>query len=153
MISAIGGDNRYFYLDSLWTAREILDWLVGGPGLKRGRRDPRELRVGDKVDSWAVIRVEPRRRLTLALGMKAPGAGVLEFDIEPAGDGLTKVTATGYWHPAGALGLGYWYALEPAHKLIFKGMAREICRRAEAREPASANGRRGDGTPRAGDEP
>ncbi len=134
VVSAIGGSNRYYYLDWLWTLREVLDWLVGGPGLKRGRRDRERLRIGDHVDSWEVIGVEPERRLTLAFGMRAPGAGVLEFDIAPESGNATRVTATAYWHPAGALGLAYWYALEPAHRVIFKGLTREICRRAEALE-------------------
>ncbi len=137
VVSAIGGSNRYYYLDWLWTLREVLDWLVGGPGLKRGRRDRERLRIGDHVDSWEVIGVEPERRLTLAFGMRAPGAGVLEFDIAPESGNATRVTATAYWHPAGALGLAYWYALEPAHRVIFKGLTREICRRAEALEAAA----------------
>jgi uncharacterized protein YbjT (DUF2867 family) len=132
VISAIGGDNRYYYLDSLWTLREFLDWLAGGHGLKRGRRDPQNLRLGDHIDSWEVIGLEPERRLTLAFGMRAPGAGVLEFEILPLDGGLTRVTATAYWHPAGVLGLIYWYSLEPAHRVVFDGMTREITRRAEA---------------------
>jgi uncharacterized protein YbjT (DUF2867 family) len=132
VVSAIGGKNRYYYLNSLWSMREALDWMVGGPGMGRGRRDPKALRIGDHIDSWKVIGMEPGQRLTLEFGMRAPGAGILEFLIEPAGDNRTKVTATAYWHPAGMLGLAYWYSLEPAHKVIFKGLTREICRRAEA---------------------
>lgn len=134
IVAAIGGENRYYYLNSLWTLREFLDWLLGGPGLKRGRRDPAELRVGDKVDSWEVIGVEQGRRLTLAFGMRAPGAGVLEFEISPASDSLNRLTATAYWHPAGLPGLLYWYSLEPAHRVIFNGLTREICARAETEE-------------------
>jgi hypothetical protein len=70
--------------------------------------------------------------LTLAFGMRAPGSGILEFEIEPLASGRTRVTATAYWHPAGALGLAYWFSLEPAHKIIFTGLTREIARRAEA---------------------
>jgi hypothetical protein len=136
VVTAIGGDNRYYYLNSLWTAREALDWLVGGRGLQRGRRDPHDLRVGDKIDSWEVIGMEPEHRLTLAFGMRAPGAGVLEFVVEPidshGGAPRTRVTATAYWHPAGFLGLAYWFSLEPAHRVIFDGLTREITRRAEA---------------------
>ncbi len=133
-VSAIGGRNRYYYLNFLWTIREILDWMVGGPGRNRGRRHPTDLRVGDTIDSWRVIAVQPRRRLTLMMAMKAPGAGVLEFEIEPAGERLTRVTATAYWHPAGLWGLLYWYALVPAHLVIFDGMTRAIARRAKATE-------------------
>ena len=131
VVTAIGGRNRYYALDFLWTVRELADWLVGGPGLSRGRRHARELRVGDTVDSWQVIGLEPRRRLTLLFGMKAPGAGILEFEIAPDGEG-TRVTATAYWHPRGAWGLLYWYPLAPFHGLIFNRMTDAIARRAEA---------------------
>lgn len=137
VVSAIGGDNRYYYLNSLWTLRELLDWVAGGHGMQRGRRDPRHLRVGDKIDSWDVIGLEPERRLTLALGMRAPGAGVLEFEIDPVSDGRTRVSATAFWHPAGLLGLAYWFSLEPAHRVIFKGLTEEISRRAESLRPGA----------------
>jgi uncharacterized protein YbjT (DUF2867 family)/uncharacterized protein YndB with AHSA1/START domain len=131
IVTGIGGENRYFFLDGLWSLREAMDWAAGGPGLKRGRRHPSELRVGDRVDSWKVIGLEPERRLTLGFGMKAPGAGALEFELKPLNDGGTRLTATAYWHPAGFRGLLYWYSLEPVHRVIFKGMTQEICRRAE----------------------
>jgi uncharacterized protein YbjT (DUF2867 family) len=134
VVSAIGGDNRYYYLNSLWTLRESLDWLIGGRGMQRGRRHPQDLRVGDRIDSWEVIGVEPESRLTLSFGMRAPGAGVLEFEITPVTDGQTRITATAYWHPAGILGLAYWFSMEPAHLVIFRGLAREISSRAETME-------------------
>ena len=133
VVTSVGGKNRYFSLDILWTLREIGDWLVGGPGLNHGRRDPEHLRIGDGVDSWQVIGLEENRRLTLLFGMKAPGAGILEFEVEPEGD-KTRVTATAYWHPAGVWGLVYWYPLAPFHGLIFRTMTGEIARRAEALE-------------------
>jgi len=141
VVTSIGGRNRYFYMNPLWTAREILDWLVGGPGLNRGRRDAATLRVGDKVDSWDVVVVEPERRLSLAFGMKAPGAGLLDFEIRPLEDGSAEVTATAHWHPAGVFGLAYWYAFEPAHRFLFKGLTRELCRRAESLEAGTDGGR------------
>jgi uncharacterized protein YbjT (DUF2867 family) len=136
VVTAIGGDNGYFYLDGLWRLRELMDWAVGGPGLARRRRHPSELRVGDKVDSWTVLGADPEHRLSLKFGMKAPGAGVLELEIAPRTGGGCRLTTTGYWHPAGVWGLLYWYSLEPAHQVIFNGMAREICRRAEEQEHA-----------------
>jgi hypothetical protein len=81
-----------------------------------------------------VIGMEPERRLTLSFGMRAPGAGVLEFEIEPLPRGRTRITATAYWHPAGVWGLLYWLSLEPAHFTIFKGLTREIAKRAETLE-------------------
>lgn len=131
-VSAIGGENRYYCLGVLWTLREVMDWLVGGLGLKRGRRHPSEIRVGDTIDSWRVAGVEPQRRLTLLFGMKAPGSGVLEFELEPRGETQTAIAVTAYWHPAGVWGLLYWYAFTPVHALVFRSMARAIARRAEA---------------------
>jgi uncharacterized protein YbjT (DUF2867 family)/uncharacterized protein YndB with AHSA1/START domain len=130
VINTIGGKTRYFYMNALWKVREILDWIVGGPGLNYARRDPQTLRLGDYVDSWQVVAMEPPNRLTLGFGMRAPGSGVLEFEVVPV-DGGTRVTVTAYWHPAGVWGLAYWYAFAPAHLFIFKGMTREIARRAE----------------------
>lgn len=130
-VTAIGGKNRYYALDFLWTLRELADWFIGGPGFSRGRRHELELRVGDTVDSWQVIAMEPERRLTLLFGMKAPGAGALEFELEPEGEG-TRITATAYWHPRGTWGLLYWYPLAPFHGLIFRRMTDAIARRAEA---------------------
>lgn len=132
-ISSIGGPNRYYYLNLLWTMREFLDWLVGGPGLNRGRRHPTDLRIGDTIDSWQVIALEPERRLTLLFGMKAPGAGILEFEMAPEDEAI-HITATAYWHPAGVWGLSYWYAFAPFHQILFRGLTRAIARRAEAAE-------------------
>jgi uncharacterized protein YbjT (DUF2867 family) len=139
VVSAIGGRNRYFALDILWTLRELADWIVGGPGLSRGRRHDSELRVGDTVDSWQVIGLEPQRRLTLLFGMKAPGAGILEIGLQPEGEGC-RITATAYWHPRGAWGLLYWYPLAPFHGLIFERMTDAIARRATAQAPEIAMG-------------
>jgi len=130
--TAIGGDNRYYTLNWLWWLRELVDWLVGGPGFTRGRRDPSALRLGDTIDYWTVIGIEPQRRLTLNFGLKAPGNAVLEFEIEPRVDGGAQVAVTAYWHPQGVWGLLYWYALVPAHGFLFKRLTREIVRRAEA---------------------
>lgn len=131
-LCAIGGDNRYGYMNGLWTLREFMDWCVGGSGLSRGRRDPDTLRLGDSIDSWTVLGIDPPRRLTLKFGMKAPGAGVLEFEIEPRAGGGSRIRATAYWHPKGFWGLAYWYSLVPAHLFIFRGWTRALARQAEA---------------------
>jgi uncharacterized protein YbjT (DUF2867 family) len=130
VIAGIGGKNRYFYLNLLWKLREIIDWLIGGPGLNYGRRHASELRVGDTVDSWRVIALEPQRRLTLFFGMRAPGSGVLEFELQPEGE-FTRIKATAYWHPAGVWGLMYWFCMIPAHLLLFRGLTRVIAEQAE----------------------
>jgi uncharacterized protein YbjT (DUF2867 family) len=129
-IERIGGDNGYFYLDWIWRIRELMDAAVGGGGLARGRAHPDRVAVGDRVDTWEVIGVEPGRRLTMRFGMKAPGAGGLEFEVQPITPTRTRVSATAFWHPKGWAGLAYWWACAPAHALIFEGMTKEILRRA-----------------------
>jgi len=131
VLCSIGGDTRYFRYNLLWATREWLDWLIGGPGRNLGRRHPKDLRLGDKIDSWTVIGLEKNRRLTLRFGMRAPGAGVLEFLISPTEPHKTKLTVTAYWHPAGLAGLLYWYSLEPAHLILFSQLTAAICERTE----------------------
>ena len=131
VVTSLGGSTGYFYMDWIWTLRELMDWLVGGRGFSRGRRSG-TLRLGDSIDYWTVVGIEPQRRLTLDFGLKAPGAGILEFGIVPGQNGLTRLDVTAYWHPQGVWGLLYWYALVPFHLFIFKGMTRAIARRAEA---------------------
>ncbi len=133
LVSGIGGDEGWYYMNGLWTLRDSMDRLAGGPGGKHGRRHPTDLRVGDRIGSWSVLGVEPERRLSLAFGMRAPGAGMLEFDLEPRADGGTKLSVTAYWHPAGVWGIAYWFSFQPMHRFIFSGTAKAICQRAEAR--------------------
>ena len=137
VVTSLGGANRYFYMNWMWTLREALDWLAGGPGFSRGRRDPDALRLGDTIDYWTVVGLEPGRRLTLHFGLRAPGSGILEFEVEPLGDGGARLTETAYWHPQGVWGLLYWAALVPFHLFIFKGMTRAMARRAERAEAGS----------------
>ncbi|MEY6433094.1 SDR family oxidoreductase [Thioalkalicoccus limnaeus] len=131
-VARIGGHRGYYYLNGLWRAREVVDWLIGGPGLRHGRRHESELRIGDMIDSWRVVAIEPERRLTLRFGMRAPGAGVLEFALQPLPDGRTQIETTAYWHPAGVWGLLYWYAMSPLHRLVLGGLPRRIAELAEA---------------------
>ena len=129
-ICRIGHRGDFFSLNLLWWIRRLGDWLIGGPSQRRHRRHPTELRYGDVVDAWRVIGYDPPHKLTLLMEMKAPGSGVLEFEIT-CDSGKQRVSATAYFHPAGVWGLLYWFPLIPAHLWIFKGMTREICRRAE----------------------
>jgi uncharacterized protein YbjT (DUF2867 family) len=122
-----GGD--FFYARGLWWLRRAMDWLVGGPSFRRGRRHPDELRVGDVIDAWRVIAIEPGGRLTLLMEMKAPGSGVLEFSVTDTGP-ERSVSMHAYWHPAGVWGLLYWYATLPLHAFLFRGSAAVIARRA-----------------------
>jgi hypothetical protein len=114
VVTAIGGRNRYYALDFLWTLRELADWFVGGPGSIAAAANYSELRVGDTVDSWQVIGLEPERRLTMLFGMKAPGAGVLEFELKPEGR-VHPGHGDGLLAPERRLGLLYWYPLAPFH--------------------------------------
>jgi uncharacterized protein YbjT (DUF2867 family) len=138
VVTSLGGKTRYFYMNWIWTLRELMDWLVGGPGFTRGRRDADDLRLGDTIDYWTVVGLDPGRRLTLDFGMKAPGAGIIEFEIDPARGDYTRLAVTAYWHPQGVWGLLYWAVLVPFHLFIFKGMTRAIARRAEALDAAKA---------------
>ncbi len=89
VLQAFGYRGDFFYGRSLWWLRRALDWLVGGPAFRRRRRHPGQLRIGDVVDVWRVIGLDPDRHLTLLMEMKAPGAGVLEFTIDDQGDSRT----------------------------------------------------------------
>jgi uncharacterized protein YbjT (DUF2867 family) len=133
VVCQVGKDGDFFYARLQWWLRRAMDWMVGGPSLRRRRRHPTELRTGDVIDAWRVISVEPERRLTLLMEMKAPGAGVLEFDVDDEGE-QCRIKVRAFWHPAGVWGLLYWYLTWPAHSLLFRGMTREIARRAELLE-------------------
>jgi hypothetical protein len=138
VLTSLGGETRYFYMNWIWTLRELIDWIVGGPGFTRGRHDDRVVRVGDTIDYWTVVDVEIGRRLTLDFGMKAPGTGVLEFTVDPVGSDCMRVAVTAYWDPHGAWGLLYWALLVPFHLFLFRGMTRAVARRAEALEATIA---------------
>ena len=131
MVTGLGGANGYCHMDWIWTVRELADWLIGGRGFARGRREGIDLRLGDTIDYWTMVGIEPGRRLTLDFGLKAPGAGILEFSVEPAGADRTRIGVTAYWHPQGVWGLLYWAALVPFHLFILKGMTWAMARRAE----------------------
>jgi uncharacterized protein YbjT (DUF2867 family) len=133
-VAAIGGDDGYYYHTWLWRLRDALDRLVGGVGMRGGRRHPTELRVGDIVNSWRVVALKPEAHLTLMADFKLPGAGVLEFRIRPEGDAHRRVSVTAHFNAAGPLGFLYWYALVRVYRWLFRGMTRRIARRAEAME-------------------
>jgi hypothetical protein len=128
-IRRIGGQRGWYFGDPLWAMRGMLDLLVGGVGLRRGRRDPEHVRVGDTLDFWRVEAVQPDRRLLLRAEMKVPGRAWLQFEVEPD-EGGSVIRQTALFDPRGVLGLAYWYALWPLHEIIFAGMLRRIARRA-----------------------
>ncbi len=128
-VCRIGGRTGWYYANFLWKIRGFLDLMAGGVGVRRGRRHPVELRVGDTVDWWRVESVEPGRRLKLYAEMRLPGRAWLEFEVEPQGDGST-IRQTAEFDPIGLAGLIYWYALWPLHACVFRGMIRGIARAA-----------------------
>jgi len=136
-IATIGGRNGWYYATWLWRTRGAIDLLMGSVGMRRGRRDPSALAVGDTLDFWRVEAYEPGRRVRLAAEMRLPGRAWLEFDIVPAVGGVV-IHQTAVFEPIGLPGLLYWYALLPVHNLIFGGMLREIARRAQGGREAEA---------------
>ncbi len=133
----IGGGEGYYAASWLWRLRGIMDRLVGGPGLRRGRRDPETVGYGEALDFWRVTGIEPGRVLELRAEMKLPGVATLTFEIEPTPRGHSKLVQTARFKPKGLLGLLYWYAVLPLHKLVFNGMLRGIARAAESRRRRS----------------
>lgn len=127
-IRTIGGQRGWYYGNALWKLRGFVDKLMGGVGLRRGRRDPRNIRVGDALDFWRVLDVQNNRKLTLLAEMKVPGEAMLEFTITALGDGRTELFQSARFLPRGLWGIVYWYLFAPFHTLIFKGMLREISR-------------------------
>jgi uncharacterized protein YbjT (DUF2867 family) len=127
-VQQIGGRNGWYFAQPLWRLRGMLDRAVGGPGLRRGRRHPVDLRVGDGLDFWRVVALEPPRRLLLLAEMKAPGDALLEFLLRSEGPGRVAVDMVARFLPRGLAGLAYWYALLPAHQWLFEGMLRAVAR-------------------------
>jgi len=122
----LGGDHGWLYLNWTWQLRGLLDRLCGGVGMRRGRRDPEELRVGDALDFWRVETVEPGRLVRLRAEMRVPGRAWLEFRAAAQPDGSTLLTQTAFFEPKGLSGLLYWYLLYPIHRLLFSGLIGEL---------------------------
>ncbi len=126
----LGGKTGWYYGDWLWELRGIMDRLVGGVGLSRGRRHAYELKPGDALDWWRVVAVEPNKRLLLTAEMRLPGKAMLEFRIDETESNQVTLTQTAKFLPSGLLGLAYWWAVTPLHNLVFGGMLRGIVRAA-----------------------
>jgi len=129
--AGLGGARGWLYLNWTWQLRGTFDRLCGGVGMRRGRRDPDNLRVGDALDFWRVEAVEPGHRVRLRAEMKVPGRAWLEFQAIAQPDGRTLFSQTAFFEPKGLSGLLYWYALYPVHSLIFSGLIRRIAEQAE----------------------
>ena len=124
-IQRIGGSAGWYYGNALWRLRGLLDLIAGGPGLRRGRRHPSRVEIGDTVDFWRVEDVKPDRLLLLRAEMKLPGRAWLQFEVEPV-EGGSRIRQTAMFDPVGILGKAYWYALYPIHQIVFRRMLQGI---------------------------
>lgn len=130
VFTGLGGARGWLFANALWRVRGALDRLVGGVGLRRGRRDPDTVRVGDAVDFWRVEAVEPPRLLRLRAEMRLPGRAWLEFEATARDGGGTELVQTAYFEPRGLTGFLYWHVLTPVHAVMFSRMVRRIAERA-----------------------
>jgi uncharacterized protein YbjT (DUF2867 family) len=128
-LQQIGGQNGWYFAQPLWWLRGMLDRAMGGPGLRRGRRDPVDLRVGDGLDFWRVIALEPPSRMLLLAEMKTPGEALLEFNIRDQGANRILLEMVARFLPRGLAGIVYWHALFPLHQWLFKGLLKTVARR------------------------
>ena len=129
--TSLGGERGWLYMNWIWRLRGLLDRLVGGVGLRRGRRHPTTLRVGDALDFWRVEAEEKPRFLRLRAEMKLPGRAWLQFEVEPVKKHGTLFVQTAYFAPKGLGGFLYWYVLYPIHSIVFSGMILAIAKLAE----------------------
>jgi uncharacterized protein YbjT (DUF2867 family) len=138
-VRRIGGKTGWYYGNWLWQLRGFLDLLVGGVGIRRGRRDPDDLHAGEPLDCWRVETIEPDHLLRLSAEMKLPGRAWLEFEVTPDGPSKTTIRQTAIFDPLGLFGLCYWYAIYPLHEAIFGGMLRGIAHAASQAAAADAS--------------
>lgn len=138
-IEEIGGDNGWYGSDQLWYLRGLLDRMIGGVGLRRGRRDPIHLRVGDSLDFWRVESLEFEKSLKLYAEMILPGKAWLEFRIRKLPNGQSEVTQEASYSPRGLGGQLYWYAVLPFHTFVFPTMIRNLIRSANRKDYAARN--------------
>ena len=127
-IRRIGGARGWYAANWLWRLRGLLDLMLGGPGMRRGRRNPEVPAVGDTLDFWRVEAFEPDRRLRLFAEMRLPGRAWLQFEVESDGACGSTIRQTAEFEPRGLTGNLYWYAMYPAHQWIFERMLRQIAK-------------------------
>mgnify|MGYP000114916461 CR=1 FL=1 len=133
-IRSIGGKNGWYAADFLWKVRGFLDLLVGGVGIRRGRRDPDDLDLGDAVDWWRVEDYKRDSKLLLKAEMRLPGRAWLEYEVEEISENETVIRQTAIFDPVGLFGLVYWYSLVPLHCFIFSQMLKRMAKKAENEE-------------------
>ena len=132
VVEGIGGERGWYSFALAWQVRGLLDRLVGGVGLRRGRRDPNRVFVGETIDFWRVEERDPGAMLRLRAEMRLPGLAWLELGVQAdCGPGHSTYTQRALFHPRGLLGHAYWWSVAPFHGIVFGGMARNIARAAE----------------------
>ncbi len=130
--TGIGAGRGWYFANWAWRLRGMIDRVLGGAGLRRGRRHPDDLRTGDALDFWRVEDLQEDRSVRLRAEMKLPGRAWLNYEVREAGDGTTHLEQTAAFIPKGLMGLVYWYALYPIHSWVFRGQIKAIARRAES---------------------
>jgi hypothetical protein len=130
VIEGIGGEHGWYSFPLAWAVRGWMDRLVGGVGLRRGRRDAERLRIGDSLDFWRVEEIDRGRLLRLRAEMRLPGPAWLEMRAGTDDSGRTRYRQRAVFHPRGLLGHAYWWSISPFHSTVFGGMARNIARAA-----------------------
>jgi hypothetical protein len=131
IFTGMGGQRGWLYANGTWQLRGIADRLVGGVGLRRGRRHPDELRAGDALDFWRVERLQPNRLLRLRSEMRAPGQLWLQFEVQPYRNEKTLLVQTLFYAPKGLWGLLYWYLFYPLHFVVFSGLIMKLAEKAK----------------------
>jgi uncharacterized protein YbjT (DUF2867 family) len=126
VIQSIGGHRGWYYANAIWRLRGMLDRWIGGPGLRRGRRHPEMLQVGDAVDFWRVLEIKEAVNLVLLAEMKLPGEATLTFELASQAGGTTTLTMLSRFLPRGITGFLYWYAFYPFRERLFFGMAKAV---------------------------
>ena len=143
VVEGIGGEAGWYSFPLAWEVRGWLDRAVGGVGLRRGRRHPSDLYVGEALDWWRVEELDEGRLLRLRAEMRVPGLAWLEFHVERAASGRTRLRQKATFHPFGLAGRLYWWSVSPFHGIVFGSMVRNLCRAAETERTrdAAARGR------------
>ena len=127
-VSRIGGKTGWYFGNYLWRLRGLMDRMMGGVGLRRGRRHPSEIGVGDTLDFWRVLKVDPPHQLLLVAEMKTPGEALLEFQVTAVENDSAEIQMLSRFLPKGLFGLLYWYVLYPFHQWIFYGMLKSMAK-------------------------
>ena len=131
VLSGLGGERGWLYFDWAWQIRGAIDRLLGGVGLRRGRRDPNDIRVGEALDFWRVEEIDFGVKLRLRSEMITPGEAWLQYDLENTESEEVLLRQTAFFAPRGLPGFLYWYVLYPIHSLVFSGLIRKIKEKSE----------------------